>query len=200
MVHKSAYRRISVLKDNNGEPILPSVEFISDYYAIAEYLNEAYVYEMKPLIKCGKQYIQYKTNPTEENYKPGCIILETSQINELRNTFNSTEIAEITKYSIILSNTKIVNFNQKYISSTAQHHKGEPMPNPITRINLNFSTGKAEFKLYDKNDPKYEEFKVNGKPVDINNIYEAILIDCKLYGIVDLSSICFSSLGISIIA
>ena len=71
---------ITTLKDNIGEPIFPSEEFRSDSYAIAEYLNEAFFYEMKTLVNCGKQYInhiQYKTSPTEE-LKPFCIILETS--------------------------------------------------------------------------------------------------------------------------
>ena len=62
----------TILKDNNGKPILPSEEFRSDYYAIAEYLIEAFVYEVKELINCGKQYIQNKTVPKE------CMILETS--------------------------------------------------------------------------------------------------------------------------
>ena len=68
----------------------------------------------------------------------------------------------------------------------AQRHKGEPMPNPMTGFNFNFDalTGKTEFKLFDKyyvgNDPnpKYEEFKVTGKPVNINNIHEAIVSSC----------------------
>ena len=66
-------------------------------------------------------------------------------------SFNSAEIAEITKYAIVLSNRKIVNLIQKYISPTAQRHKGEPMANPMIRINLNFDplTGKTEFKLFD---------------------------------------------------
>ena len=34
---------ITVLKDNNGKSILPSEEFRSDYFVIAEYLNEAFV-------------------------------------------------------------------------------------------------------------------------------------------------------------
>ena len=82
----------------------------------------------------------------------------------------------------------------------AQRHKGEPMPNPMTGFNFNFDplTGKTEFKLFDQyyvgNDPypKYEEFKVIGKPVNINIIREAISCHCKLYGIVDLSSISFT--------
>ena len=98
---------------------------------MAEYLNEAFVYKMKALTSCGTQYInytKYKTIPTEE-LKPECMILETSQKNVLRNTFNSAELTEITNYAVVLAND----------------------PNP-----------------------KYEEFKVNGKPVNINNIHEAI--------------------------
>ena len=112
------------------------------------------------------------------------MILENPQINE------------IPKNAIILSNTKAVNLIQKCISSTAKQHKGEPMPNPITRINLNFDqfTGKAEFKLFDKNKDS------NELEVDINSIHEIILSHRKLYGIVDLSSLSFSSLGISIIS
>ena len=125
---------ISMLKDDNGKPILPSEEFRSNYYAILEYLNEAFIYEVKELINLGKQYIQNKTMPT------GCMILANPQMNE------------IPKNAIIVSNTKIVNLIQKYKSSTAKQHKGEAMPNPMTRINFNFDqvTGKAEFKLFDK--------------------------------------------------
>ena len=59
------------------------------------------------------------------------------------------------------------------------------MPNPMTRIALNFdqATGKAEFKLYNNNN-EFDEFKV-----DKNNIHKIILNDCKLNGIVNLNSI-----------
>ena len=82
---------------------------------MAEYLNEAFVYKMKALTSCGTQYInytQYKTIPTEE-LKPACMILETSQINELRNTFISAELTEITNYAIVLSNVKISKSHSK---------------------------------------------------------------------------------------
>ena len=102
---RTADDNISMLKENNGESILPSKEFRSNYYTIAGYLNEAFVHKMKTLISRGTQHIynhnQYKTNPIEGNYKPGRMILETSQTNELCESFNFTEIDEITKNAII---------------------------------------------------------------------------------------------------
>ena len=82
---------------------------------------------------------------------------------------------EIPKNAIIVPNTKIINLIQKYISATAKQYKEEPMPNPMTRINLNFDqvTGKAEFKLFDKSKGN-KEFEM-----DINNIHEIIVCNCK---------------------
>ena len=117
-------------------------------------------------------------------------------MNELRNSFNSAEIAEITKYPTVLSIVKTVNLNQKYINPTAERHNGDPMPIYMTRIKLNFYplTGKADFKLFDKfytdNNPKHEEFKDNGNSVDVNNIHKAISSHFKLRDVVDLSFIC----------
>ena len=81
------------------------------------------------------------------------------------------EKSEISKKAIIAPNTKIVNLIQKYFSSTAKQHKGEAMPNLMTRINFNFDqvTGKAEFKLFDK---KKDNKEFEG---DINNIHEIIV-------------------------
>ena len=40
---------ITILKGDNEEAVLPTEKFRSEYYAIAEYLNEAFFYEVKEL-------------------------------------------------------------------------------------------------------------------------------------------------------
>ena len=111
------------------------------------------------------------------------------------------------KGAIITANVKITNLVQEYISDQAKRNAGLPLPNPMTRFTLGFNptTGIAEMAFYDKNAPymaegrqKYEAAKVNGEPINADNVHLFILPGCIFDGVVNLNAICLSNMGISI--
>jgi hypothetical protein len=139
--------------------------------------------------------------------RPGDMILSSETVAALRKIFANPKDTELlTKGAIITSNVKIANLVQDYIGSQAAKNAGQPLPNPMTRLAMNFdqTTGIAQMAFFDKDQPfmedgrqKYDTGKVDGDPVNADNIHKFIVSRSTLDGIVNMDSVCFSNMGIS---
>ena len=135
---------------------------------------------------------------------PGDMVMHADGGVTIRRLFPiPAEAALLLKGINITTNTKIVSMIQEYYSSQATKNAGCPIPNPLTRITFGYNKNEPSFELNDKNDAHvengrtvYGRAKVDGRPVTISNIH-VFLRSCTLDGILDLSTICFSLMGIS---
>jgi len=113
------------------------------------------------------------------------------------------------KDAIFHSDLKITSLVQKKIGSQSKKNPGRPLPNPITRITLAFDgrsgiSGNALTKFFDKDAPytgdnkqRYEVGKVDGIPVDGDNVHQFVKSRSTVDCIVEMDSICLSNMGIS---
>lgn len=140
----------------------------------------------------------------------GSMILTPDNVSSLRRTFPAEKDFDLLmKGAIIHSNLKIANLVQTEISSQAKKNPGRLLPNPITRFNLAFLgvggiSGDAKTKFYDKDAPytgdgkqRYEVGKVNGVPVDGDNVHQFVRSRCIVDFIVEMDCACLHPMGIS---
>jgi hypothetical protein len=222
---KTAEDGLTVLSDADGQPILPGDEYLSDYYRVANLINEAFVAETRKRIDAGT-FLMSKTNEMKRADKAttaqmvdeavtaaigprrvGDMILSSEMVSTIRKHFpTQKDIDFLTKSAIITSNVKVVSLIQEYISDQAKKNAGLMLPNFMTRAAMNFNstTGVAEFAIFDKGAPfmvegkqKYEVGRVDGDPVNSDNIHKFVVSRATLDGIINLDSICFSNMGIS---
>lgn len=210
---------ITVCTDADGAPILPSDDKRSNYFAVASYVSEAFTSETRARVMRGEALVAKVAEMKKDKsvtaqaiidaFGPrstGDIILSHENVMAIRRLFPSQKDTDsLTKGAIVTSIVKIASLIQEYVSNTSAKNANCPLPNPITRIAMDFDDlGVAQVMFHDKKSSyivdgkqKYEVGKVNGEPVNVNNVHLFMLSRSLVDGIVDLGSICFSSSGIS---
>jgi hypothetical protein len=216
--------------NSDGQPILPSDDKLSPYFAVAALVNEAFLSEAKERVSRGAALVTHLAEAkkkdksttgktaldayiTSVGIKPNDkVIVTSSMVPEIRKLFPA-EAELILKYAIISTKdaTATASLVQENVSLQAPKNAGMPLPNPMTRIAMNFNktTGVAELAFYDKSLPymadgkqKYEEGKVKegDKMVLVNadNVHKFVTTRSLIDGIINMDSVCFSSMGISI--
>lgn len=226
---------ITVATDEEGQPILPSDDKLSAYYQVAFLVNEAFVSETKERLRRGADFItavrgekmaakaNAKAQAVLESFVKlngarfaGDIILSNADVAEIRKMFpQKPEQDLLLRGAIQAPKTDIAKLVQETIGNSSAKNAGMPLPNPMTRIAMNFdkATGLAQLAFYDKSKPfeidvvnaagqktkkqQYDIGKVDDDPINAENVHRFILSRSVLDGIVNMDSVCFSSLGIS---
>ena len=174
---KTAEDGITLLTDENGQPILPGDEQLSPFYKLADLVNDAFVAEAKGRIDRGTNLMMKVAEMKRANKAvtaqeiedafvsiagartSGGMILTSDNVSNLRRIFPAEKDSDLLiKGAIFHSNLKIATLVQKEISSQSKKNPGRPLPNAITRINLAFLgvggiSGDAKTKFYDKDAP-----------------------------------------------
>ena len=223
---KTAEDGVTVLTDADGQPMLPGDEKLSTYYKVACLVNEAFTSEAKERVDRGtallKKAVEMKradkavtAQAVIEAFatdngprRPGDMILSSESVGAFRKLFPAQKDSDLlTKGAIITSNVKIANLVQEYISDQAKKNAGLRLPNPMTRVAMNFDekNGMAKMDFYDKNlsykattgKTKYEVGKVDGNLINVDNVHEFVLRGSSIDGIFNLDSVCLSNMGIS---
>ena len=222
---KTADDEISVLADADGQPMIPGDEFLSPYYKVARLVGEAFVAEAKLRVDRGNALLTKATEMKRADKQvtakavmdafavsngpgtPGYIVISSEGMAGIRKLFPAAKDSDvIMKGAISVSSSKIVNLVQEYVGLTAKKNVGLPLPNPMTRIAMNFDavTGLAQLAFFDKGAPyiaegkqRYEVGKVDGDPVNADNVHKFIVSRCTADGIINMDSVCCSSFGIS---
>ncbi len=198
---------------------------------MAEHVNEAFTWEARERIDRGSDFVSFLVDSKKKDKTltakaaldafvqkhPGPrMILTPDLITKLRPATvfpNQADIDLLTKGAMVASNVTVVSLVQEYVSSKAKQNASRPLPNPMTRIAMNFhkTTGMPEDNLtfYDKKKP----FKADGKQqyekgmvqegdksyhVNADNVHKFILSQSLIDGIVNMDSVCYSNMGISI--
>jgi len=222
---KTAEDGVTVLADADGQLMLPGDEMLSPYYEVASYVSEAFTAEAKERVDRGMALLTKAAELKRADKavtaqavveafavsngprRPGDMILSSESVGAFRKLFPAQKDTDLlSKGAAITSNVKIANLVQEYISDQAKKNAGLPLPNPMTRVAMNFdgTTGIAQMAFFDKSAPytaegkqKYEVGKVDGDPVNADNIHKFVLSRSALDGIFNLDSVCFSNMGIS---
>lgn len=222
---KTAEDGVTILADADGKPVLPDDDKLSPYFRVASLVGEAFASEAAERVDKGAALVAKVvdakkkdkaataqaviTSFNDENgpRRPGDMILSSEQVNAIRKLFPNTKDSEVlTKGATLTTKVSIAHLVQERISDNATKNGGMLLPNPMTRFALNFDqvTGVAQLTLFDKNKPfseegrqKYEAAKVGVDPVNADNVHRFILPRSGLDGIVNMDSVCFSSMGIS---
>lgn len=223
---KTAEDGVTVLADADGQPMLPGDEMLSPYYEVACLVSEAFTSEAKERVDRGlalltkaaemkradkavtAQAVVEAFAAANAPRRPGDMILSSENVGAFRKLFPAQKDTDLlTKGAAITSNVKIANLVQEYISDQAKKNAGLPLPNPMTRVAMNFdgTTGIAQMAFFDKSAPykaeegkqRYDIGKVGGDPVNADNVHKFMLSRSSLDGIFNLDSVCFSNMGIS---
>lgn len=211
--------RISPVIDENGNQIVPDDEYLSIYYQLAYDIDKIFKHEMRQRTERANVMMvylsQHKTASAKEvrdavGYVNECdIIMRDDDANTIRETYPDKYI-ELMRGVLTVSSTKISTIIQERISDKAVKNKGAKLPNPMTRITIPFDTKpkvgiSPSVTILDKSKP----FKCNGKkgyetaiynevPVDANNVHWFIPSRSIIDGVINMDSVCFSQLGISL--
>lgn len=220
---------ITLMADSDGNIILPDESQMSPYYQVAALVNEAFVFETKERIERGNALVASLTASKRAKVtdvdgalaafleangprRPGDMILSSENVTAIRKMFPEKAAGDrIIKGAIVTGNMKVAELVQTNISTQATRNAGMSLPNPMTRIALNFDklTGVAEMAFFDKSKPyvvdgkpRYESATVEEKPgvfvpVSAENVHKFVRSRARMDGIVDMGSVCFSSMGIS---
>lgn len=215
----TAEDRITPLYDENNNQIVPGDEYLSVYYQLAYFIDEIFKAEMRERTERSTLMMVYlsqnKTASAKEvKEKVGHIndcdtIMRDDDANTIRERY-SDRYNELMKGVLTVSSTKVGTLIQERISDKATKNKGMKLPNPITRITIPLDikskiTMGPSVKILDKSKPfrcgdkkGFEDAKYNGIPIDANNVHMFIPSRSIIDGVVNMDSVCFSQLGISL--
>ena len=212
--------RITVLKDDDGNPIYPSDEYLSVFYKFMTYLSHIFDLEYKKRCKFINIMMYINENATKnldtkeevtklrsiiKHKKDNDTILQISEINTLKEKFKKN-FEQLVKGFLVISNTKFITPDQKYVSENAETNAGKELSNPGVRpqILFNRQTGEAITTILDKT----KEFRSNAnkigfkvalwedKPINLETVSDFI----TSRSIIDIAfnvCICISQVGIS---
>lgn len=192
---------------------------LSDYYQLVELFNETFKGEINSRIKEGRRFITFFDDNRQKHktiqslidaYSAAnsttivncSMIFSTDQLSDINSAYKNVYPQFLSK-QIINSSVKIADMCQRTVKG------GGELVNPMTRVNFYFdkSTSKSgKFRFLDAANSyeiggkvKYNELKINGNEVDDFNIDIAIRPGSVITSAdIDISQICFSSMGISI--
>lgn len=200
-----------VLPDGKIEE--PSKESASTYFELAALVNEAFEAEVRERIDNGTR-LSEKLKAKKSTPKmtlaeflqdlvrdPGMTIITDDIAQDVKRTWNvPAEHNDILKGCIIASSVKITSIVQEFYSKKSKKNAGQMMPNPATRVQMNF-TGTTAVRVFDKTKPigknEFKEATVNGEKISDANVHNFINFGTVVDMSVDMSSICFSQMGIS---
>jgi hypothetical protein len=212
--------RISPVFDENGIQIVPGDEYLSIYYQLASYIDEIFKYEMKQRTERATFMMVYLSQNKTASVKEikeavGHInecdtIMRDDDANTIRDKYPDKYV-ELMKGILTVSSTKVGTIIQERISDKAPKNKGAKLPNPMTRITMPFDLKPAKpgmspsITVLDKSKPfkingrkGYENATYEGKIIDLNNVHAFIPSRSIIDGIINMDSVCFSQLGISL--
>ncbi len=228
---------VTLVTNQDGEPVLPDDRFRSPYFRAMSLIGEAFYTEASERVDRGRALITaIQTAAASKKVKPGeppaalkpvtaqniltafteghgpvrpdLVFVATADATAARKLLPSKEFDLIIKGVTLVANTHIAPLVQEYLSGTSEKNPGASLPNPITRIALNFDadTGMPQrLTFFDKSKPytangrkAFEAGKVDGVPINADNVHKFILPQCHVDGIVNADSICLSNMGISI--
>lgn len=212
--------RISPILNESGNPIVPDDEYLSQYYQLAYDVDFIFKTEMKERTERGTFMMVYLSQNKAASVKEvraavghvnDCdTIIRDDDANTIRENYPDKYV-ELMKGILTVSSTKVSTIIQERISDKAPKNKGAKLPNPMTRITIPFDTKPSKpgmpspITILDKSKPfkcngkkGYENATYNAAPVDSNNIHLFIPSRSLIDGIINMDSICFSQLGISL--
>ena len=205
----------------NDTPVLPTDEYLSNYFQLIEFINEVFLEEVKERIQRFDK-IKYQFSESNDysvtNFIKICkenkhivnndtIVVEHSYRNGIKNISNEINLFMLNNF-LIVQNDKCNSIIQEFISDNSPINPGKKLPNPGTRITLPFDLkGNQNVSIYDKSKPivtnnkkHYEEATVDGNVIDADNVHKFITPRSVIDGIISLDSVCISKLGLSISA
>jgi hypothetical protein len=214
---------VTVAKGPDGQPLLPDDSARSTYFRVAVLVNEAFTEEANARIDRGVRLIsaiapakrankdvtaqqvceQFKA--ADGDWGPGDILYGQDIHKNLDKVFPNA-YAPFLRGALVATATKVFDLVQERISDKALRNRNAKLPNPLTRISLNFGDKAGGPAVYDGSQPytdnagkrQFETFKVNGKPVDAANVHKAILPRSGIDAIVNMDCVCLSSVGVSV--
>lgn len=226
---------VTLLTGEDGEPILPDAQYLSPYFRVASLVGEAFQAEAGERVDRGRALIAAIQAAAARKAKPGepaelkptaqailaafaevhgparpdLVFVAQADSTTVRKLLPPKEVEQILKGVTLVASTHIAPLVQEYLSDKNEKNPGAPLPNPITRIALNFdadSGAPQRLTFFDKSKPfagpggrkAFEAGKVDGIPVNAENVHKFVLPQCHVDGIVNADSICFSNMGISI--
>ena len=210
--------RISLIIGEDGKPVVPGDEYLSSYDQVASYIDEIFKYEMKQRTERGTFLMVYLSQHKSASAKEvkdaiGHVhecdtIIRDDDANTIRDRYPD-KYADILKGVLTVSSTKVGTILQERISDKAPKNKGAKLPNPMTRITIPFDpkTGQQHsITILDKEKPitldngkkMFEPATYNGQPINANNIHAFIPSRSIIDGVINIDSVCFSQLGISL--
>ncbi len=211
--------RISLVYDEQGNQVVPPDEYLSNYYQLAQFIDEIFRNEMKSRTERATFMMvylsQHKTATAKEVHEAvghlnECdTIMRDDDANTIRERYPD-RFNELMKGVLTVSSTKVGTIIQERISDKAIKNKGAKLPNPMTRVTIPFESKPKPglpppVTILDKSKPfkcngkrGYEVATYEGNPVDANNVHKFILSRSSIDGVINMDSVCFSQLGISL--
>lgn len=233
---------VTILTDEHGAPLTPSDDARSPYFEFAEYVNMVFTTEVETRVKLGKQLVEAVAAATKPAAMAaaktegrvvtadsilaafnagltaprtvGDIIILTGDASKIRGAIVGGD--KLLTGATVVSSDKIVSLIQTNVSDKSPKNAGAQLPNPITRITMNFdiptaasplATGAANFSMFDGDLPyeeggrrRFEPMRVDGAAVTDATVHKAIASGAKVDGIACGKglSVCFSNMGISV--
>jgi hypothetical protein len=203
------------LLDDSGNPMYPSDDFLSDYFQVAAYVDEIFSYEFDIRHERGLKFINLlkenkNISPSEIREKIGHkyigdTIIDEDKYKNIRDKYSDEKCKEYTEGFVKVKLYHLSHIIQDRISDKAIKNKGLRLPNPITRISLVLENGKMpdtviqdKTKKHPENKKSFELARVDGELVNAENVHKFITPQSRIDGFINLDSVCFSQLGISI--
>lgn len=203
---------------DSGNIIYPEDEYRSDYYCCMALINEIFVSETEQRIDDGRKFFECVMNGKKQNKTAteinadfialigrsrfnGDVIIPNSELVKIKNGLSKD--SDILLRGIIEAPANLSNLIQINTKS------GDSLINPSTRINIKFDANSGEVlntKIFDGSKPfknaanqtRYEEGRVDGESLNINNIHEFFPLFTSITGVVEVSSVCISKIGLSV--
>lgn len=217
---------VTIKKDESGNDILPDDSRLSAYFRVAELVGEVFVTEASERVDRGRALISIiQAAPKKDGkvsaadvlaafaaehgqLRPDLVFVASSDAALVRKFMAPKEYEQVMRGATLVASVHVAPLVQEYLSDKNSKNPGAPLPNPITRISLNFDPESGQpqkLTFFDKSKPfmaegrkSFETGKVDGVPINAENVHEFVTPRCHIDGIVNEDSVCFSNMGISL--
>jgi hypothetical protein len=208
--------KVTVVKDQDGKPMIPGPEYESDTFKYITMLDEIFTTEISELLergkalhtmamagkKAGKTAESIKQQFADEHGRGNPVMVTSDDASSIRRSFPGDHAALLTGL-IVATNTKAFTHIQ-YETST-----GTILLNPIARLKVPFNKETLQYtggsildgsKSFTTEDGKKrcEVAKIGDEPVNAGNIHHMLRSGATISGFINCSAICLSSVGISL--
>ena len=215
----------SIKNDAEGKPIYPSDEYLSPYYEAAYLISCAFTSDTNIRVCKGEDLINkaIEMRKADKQCKADAILAEfiknkgpigpgdivadiAGVINKNSNRLITSEIINaLFRNAVSVRQTKVYHLCQTTAKVVGKDTASVEIANPLTRIAIPIKGDRLDLEVRDYEKPQiynnrrtFELAKVDNDLVDARNLGDFITTRSKIYGVVDLSAICLSSMGISI--